>query len=130
MDPALVSVVPISNGDTLNESWLATYINQALSSDDVTRPEFFNGLLFIGAQQSMVICSPLPRPWGTRGIHFLSECSLSTVTLASLTPGPYIIAHNTLWKAHRLFDDSNGAFMVSCKPNMVPLKRSVKSCVI
>lgn len=123
-DPALVSVVPVSNGDILNGEWLATYINRALYIDDVTRPEFFSGLLFSGAQKSMVTSTALPRPWGTSGNHFLSECSLSTAALASLTPGPYIVAHDTLWRAYRLFDDSNGAFMVSCKPNMVPLKQT------
>lgn len=101
----------------MTQASLESYVDQLTQADDVFQPEFLSGIIFVGADKSEVTITPdvlkLLDLWGTRWTNFVPTESLDEENLLA---GPYIVASGWLWQVLRLYDDTQGAFMVSIKP--------------
>ncbi|KAL8899111.1 MAG: hypothetical protein Q9207_006362 [Kuettlingeria erythrocarpa] len=103
-------VVVIPTEDTLDARLLLEFFD--VSKDDVLRQEFAKGVL-LKSNGTNVKVSPkaemLLSSWGNKWIERLQ-------TADAVHPGPYFYKDNALWEALRLYDDTQGAFLISTKP--------------
>lgn len=82
------------------------------SKDDVLRQEFAKGILLQSNRTKVKVsreAEMLLRSWGNAWIVIFEIAD-------AVHPGPYFYKDNTLWEAIRLYDDTQGAFLISIKP--------------
>ncbi|KAK8139285.1 amidase signature enzyme [Apiospora sp. TS-2023a] len=97
---ALVIVYLVSPGDNITKSKLLEFRSNVLEKDDVFHPDFFQNIVFYGAQKSEVTVEPDAlkqlNAWQTKGQSFLAGGSKSTVA-----HGPYVALHGKTWQPWR-----------------------------
>ncbi|KAI4200446.1 MAG: hypothetical protein LQ350_003894 [Teloschistes chrysophthalmus] len=105
-DDGPVAILPTQ--DVVNADWLKEFFDGSL--DDVSRHEFAKGILLQPNGTAANFSSEakaLLKSWGNSWIKTLA---------VTVPPGPYFYKDNTLWQVLRLFDDHQGAFLVSLRP--------------
>lgn len=90
--------------------WLRVFFDSSI--DDVLSQNFVKGILLqssgAGAKISLE-AKALLKSWGNSWIDTLPAAFV-------VPPGPYFYKNNTLWQFLRLYDDYQGAFLVSVRP--------------
>ncbi|KAI4092830.1 MAG: hypothetical protein L6R37_007510 [Teloschistes peruensis] len=101
-----VAILPTK--EVLDADWLKDFFDS--SKDDVLRQEFAKGILLqpnVTAASFSSGAKALLNSWGNSWIQTLA---------VTVPPGPYFYKDNALWQVLRLFDDHQGAFLVSLRP--------------
>ena len=91
-----------------------------LEADDVFRPEFLAGIIFVTPEGCQADYSSL---FGGISKHHRVEwwTAISSSLLdEGLQSGPYVMVNRRICKALRLYDDVNGGFIVATKPQVLP----------
>ncbi|KAL8948507.1 MAG: hypothetical protein Q9222_005310 [Ikaeria aurantiellina] len=103
-----VAILPIKEQETLDGDWLKCLFDG--SKDDVLTKDFVNGVVLQDIDSSDVDISSeaeaLLKSWGNDWI-------IKSSTSVSIPPGAYLLRKNALWQVLRLYDDHQGAFLVS-----------------
>lgn len=93
-------------------------MDESLKTDDVFRLQFLDGVIFITAEGQNVDLSQMVvamlQTWGTSWSLAYPQSSLRSEECS----GPHLLDHGKLYKAYRLYDDVNGAFMMATKPKL------------
>ena len=107
------TVISFPQGHPFDDDWLEKSITKALNLDDVLHEDFLETILLTGpgseqlsnAQSSGRLLRSVQNKWGVAKIRGLGLQS-------DLLPGPYIVVGGELWQVLRLYDDTQGAFLV------------------
>jgi hypothetical protein len=115
-------VIPLPDRGSSLGTFVQSYVETALKTDDVFCLEFLNGIIFYGyseRQEFRPQLSPqhLPGSWNASWTHFIATTSDG---FENLLPGPYLLKCGRLWNVYRLYDDSINAFYVPFKPTISP----------
>ena len=78
--------------------------------DDVSRKEFLND----------VILTKINGPKRLASEHANTDGCVDRDSLIPYRSGPHLLKDGKLYRAYRLFDDVNGAFMMAIKPGLKP----------
>ncbi|KAG8529751.1 uncharacterized protein KY384_005232 [Bacidia gigantensis] len=100
-------VLPTETQKTLHAYWLKEYFDG--SKDDVLSQSFAQGVLLTSNGTEIEIApeaKALLNSWGNHWIDTLQGG-------VAIPPGPYYFKNNALWKALRLYDDHQGAFVLA-----------------
>ncbi|KIX10283.1 uncharacterized protein Z518_01365 [Rhinocladiella mackenziei CBS 650.93] len=117
--PSLVSVIHLSNNQTVEREFLRQKIQEYQSEDDVFHFKFLQGVIFTVAihDRPEKLISPdalaLLKLWGNEWCEALdgeNEKSLPA-------PGVYFASRNRLLPVYKLYDDHQGAFLTSLIPS-------------
>jgi hypothetical protein len=86
------------------------------SDDDVFHEAFLSGVVFHGVGENDVEIEDHARAFLSKLGTIWIKCMPEGSPERKLLPGPYVLLGNHLRDVWRLFDDSNGAFMVTFYP--------------
>lgn len=117
-DLSLVTVFNVPEGPDIKitESWIRDIVKHYEDSDDVFQTAFLSGVILYGAEKNDVEITPSALQFlkakGTTTIRCMSTASAK----GSLSPGPYVVVEGHLREVWRLFDDTNGTFMTTLRP--------------
>jgi hypothetical protein len=115
-EKSFVTVVTYPGDHAVDEhQWLEESIGKALILDDVLNEEFLHTILITGpgaeafmAESAEDLLRSAGESWGTVNVQILGDES-------ELLPGPYAVIGQELWQIHRLYEDTQGAFLVPVK---------------
>lgn len=114
----LVTIIVPGPSQSLNQHWLQDYVDESLKTDDVFRLEFLAGVIFITEEAQNTDLSQMAvtmlQTWGTSWSIAYAQSSLGSEECS----GPHLLDQGKLYKAYRLYDDVNGAFMMATKPKL------------
>lgn len=81
------------------------------TKDDVIRREFAKGIIFTAESEDQLPedSRELLKSWGNVWMKV-------GLTDSRLPPGPYFYKDNALWNVARLYDDTQGAFVIAVQP--------------
>lgn len=116
-DFSLVTVFSVAQcpKSKITESWMQESVQKYKSTDDVFHEAFLSGVIFHGASEDVEIADNAQdflSKLGTQWIQYMPPTSPAQ----NLLPGPYVLVGNRLRDVWRLFDDTNGAFMMTFRP--------------
>ncbi|KAM5457753.1 hypothetical protein McanCB49686_002738 [Microsporum canis] len=117
---ALPELEALNATERPSPTWLQDQIQTWLRIDDVFKPEFLTGMIFVtenNSSQSDLSASigSLPKEWKPDWwITFKQE------TNSKLRAGPHMVSQGKLFSVYRVHDDVNGAFMVAIQPQSTP----------
>lgn len=116
---SLVTILPADPDQSCDQHWVQQNVDHCLKTDDVFRLEFLGGVIFTTVEGQSIdisqIMDTMSQVWGTSWSIALSKDSLEPEC-----SGPHFLDHGKLYKAYRLHDDVNGAFMMGTKPKETP----------
>lgn len=103
-------------------TWLHDQIQTWLHMDDIFKPAFLAGMIFVTATEknsNQLDLSPfiesLPKEWKPDWwITFQQDIG------SQLRPGPHMVSQRKVFSIYRIHDDVNGAFMVATQPQPTP----------
>ncbi|KAM5506468.1 hypothetical protein McanMca71_002662 [Microsporum canis] len=119
-DKRFLALPELNATERPSPTWLQDQIQTWLRIDDVFKPEFLTGMIFVtenNSSQSDLSASigSLPKEWKPDWwITFKQE------TNSKLRAGPHMVSQGKLFSVYRVHDDVNGAFMVAIQPQSTP----------
>lgn len=113
-----MTVVPLLNSQKPEERYLQALFTEWAATNDVFRPEFLNGVVFVSTidqeAHSYQMPNTLRQTWGT---DFCVTLSMNVPERGPPT-GPHLLEDGKLFTVYRLYDDINRAFMAAVKPSI------------
>ena len=125
--PQLATVIPTGSRDCVDTTWLEAYVAECIRTDDVFQVDFLSNIFLLsdsGCQVEPELKEWAQDSWGTNSIEVWGEDD------GSCPPGPFAVLGEHMYKAHRLYDDTQGAFLIPTKPSTegsVPTRTSSRS---
>lgn len=99
----------------MEEDWVRNAIAEYQKLDDVFRTDFLNGVIFVGSPKVEVThgARKLLHSLGTSWIELADSSSGS-----SPLPGLYHVIEKQLYEIWKLYEDSQGAFLIALVPGI------------
>ncbi|KAJ4299616.1 hypothetical protein N0V90_004862 [Kalmusia sp. IMI 367209] len=114
---ALLTIIKISSGDSIDAGYLVRRIQRYLATCDVFTLDFLHCVEFTGAREEDVTfhqdAKDQLREWGNSWTKFTPTQAVND----GPPPGPYVVAEHQLRQVWRVYDDFNQAFLVSTWPS-------------
>jgi hypothetical protein len=111
----LATAFCLARGQLVTAELLQSIIEEYVSTDDVFRHEFLQGVVFEGASGKGVDDLVTPD-----AVNFLQSFGTQWIEIANNSnparPGPYLAFHQKLMEVYRLYDDIQRAFLTSFIP--------------
>ncbi|KAL8713801.1 MAG: hypothetical protein Q9225_006711 [Loekoesia sp. 1 TL-2023] len=112
---SLATVIDVGNENWITEDWIRQKLENYRSADDVFCDEFLDGVILIGGTTLLTISRDAS--------HYLKSLGTTWVEISDLHaaaptpgPGPYLASGGQLLEVHRLYDDTQGAFIAGIVP--------------
>lgn len=118
--PALVTVFRVENQSPFSVDSLLSQGSDWLHGDDVLRESFLSGIIIITRRDQVddvrtaMSDVKFPTEWNTTWCRVIPSDSCQ-----GLQSGPHVLADGW-YKAHKIYDDTNLAFVVATRPQVVP----------
>jgi hypothetical protein len=109
---SFLTVLEYDQGEKLSAEWLETCLRQALATDDVLRKEFLTTILINGLPSTEDdLTTDL---WSSLKVYGTKYLELHRGS-QDIIPGPYARQAGSIWQLHRLYNDTQGAFLLPVK---------------